>query len=149
MTTRLPRTVAWHPLTTDQGELCPALKARMVGKSGVYVIRKRGARRASYVGMSETGALWKTMIRHFHGCKSFAWANSRDGEKTEWCLSRGRARYVVAFFVTGSPGRTTRTEDGLMINPAARPLETRAIRRYQPTWNIRQEMKALEKEIGF
>ena len=35
------------------------------GRSGVYVIRERSTRRVVYVGESHTGALYRTLTRHF------------------------------------------------------------------------------------
>lgn len=41
------------------------------GENGVYAIRDKGTHETLYVGESHTGRLWKTLLRHFQGQRSF------------------------------------------------------------------------------
>lgn len=56
----------WRPIGTA-GERYPAWLRALNGKHGVYAIRRRGLIFTTnlYVGESHTGALYKTLTRHF------------------------------------------------------------------------------------
>lgn len=82
-------------LYTAEGDLNPALRARMHGRSGIYVVRVKRHRSVLYIGESHTGRAWKTLLRHFHGTESFR-------GRGEWVCDLGCAltRLEVAFYKT-------------------------------------------------
>lgn len=125
-TVRLPKKPTFRPLMVG-GEYNRQLRAAMDGQSGVYVLRRIGRKRATYVGESHTGRAWKTMLRHFHGRDSFR----KLGEWVDPCPSC----FEVAWFPT--------TAD------RAQALEPRAIHRYKPRENIRRMLAALDAEVPF
>lgn len=125
----------WKPLIVDRAWNAELREAGSRA-SGAYVVRRKSDREVLYVGMSETGQLWKTMTRHFHDWKSLPkhfW--SADGTR----LVRGKETFQharpelleAAIFVTSTGKRTKHTPDRF-----ARTLETDLISRYQPKVNV-------------
>lgn len=65
-----PKVKGWTWLA-KRGEYNPAVRSFVHGEHGVYAIRDKDTHRVLYVGESHTGRLWKTMLRHFQGQRSF------------------------------------------------------------------------------
>lgn len=125
----------WKPLIVDRAWNAE-LRAAATDASGAYVVRRKADRVVLYVGMSETGHLWRTMTRHFHDWKALPkhfW--SADGTR----LVRGGESFQharpelleAALFVTSVRRRTKHTPDRL-----ARNLEADLISRYKPIVNL-------------
>lgn len=72
------------------------------GKSGVYVIRQADAGRVLYVGESHTGALKKTLLRHFQ-----SWTGKTAGP------TYGRGAVEIAVEIT-PPGRAVSRQNSLI-----------------------------------
>ncbi len=125
---RLPRKLAFEPLLLAPGMYNPDLRAKMHGKSGVYILRRLGRLRPDYVGESHTNRAWKTMLRHLQGIASFR-------ARGEWAPCGCPAKYEVAWI----PARGEK----------AMAIEARAIRRYRPIANIAEAARAVLKEVGF
>lgn len=126
---------SWKPLIVG-GAWNPELRKIAREASGVYVVRRIADGVVLYVGMSESGVMWKTLQRHFQAWKTLPdlyW--SHDGK----ALVRGRESFQhgrpemleAALFVTSTGKRTKKEPDR-----RARDLEQSMIRRYRPTVNL-------------
>lgn len=78
------------------------------GKSGVYVIRSKNAKRVLYVGESHSGRLRKTLVRHFQ-----AWSGKTAG------VTYPRGDVEIAVEVTG-PARAVARQNALICKLAPR-----------------------------
>jgi hypothetical protein len=119
-TVRLPRKLKFEPIILPDGTFNAELRAKMHGRSGVYILRKKGRKRPIYIGESHTGRAWKTMLRHLHAQRSFA----EIGEWTYCCPTRMECAFIP-----------TRARDAIRT-------EARAIARYQPSYNVRRALDA-------
>lgn len=54
-----------------RGEYNQAVRKFVKGRNGVYAIRDAETHDVLYVGESHTGRMWKTMLRHFQGQRTF------------------------------------------------------------------------------
>lgn len=124
----------YHPLLTDDGRINADLRDATRGRSGVYLLRPKGARQVTYVGSSvpqekggadEPRRLWKTILRHFQRCGAHQKRKRKRNPRYEfrsdnWCEHNAHGRYELAVLFT---------------TPAeARAAEAAAIRRYKPTY---------------
>lgn len=114
MKTTATKQDTWHDLETA-GELSAAYKGIPWNLSGAYVLRRKGERRALYVGMSDGGAggLRKRMLRH-----------TQSSTLETFTLQAHRiSRSQVQFLYTYAPKAVTRY------------LEKRYIEEHRPQYN--------------
>ncbi|MCU0694616.1 MAG: hypothetical protein MUF54_24820 [Polyangiaceae bacterium] len=96
---------------------------RTMGRSGAYVIRMAKSGAVLYVGLSDSGRLYRTMVRHFE-----EWSRDKDF----WAQSHNRSH--------GAPGETfDRTVVEVAVRlcapSAARAAEADLIRKLKPRYN--------------
>lgn len=115
----------WRPLVVG-GALNGAIKKEAEHASGAYAIREREGHSVVYVGESNRGRLWKTMLRHFQAPESFR--RVREGFVTS-----APARYEVALRVTS---RGDRPRGGVRAaDERAMHAQAEWIRTLRPTHN--------------
>jgi hypothetical protein len=132
----------YEPLTDDDGDIRADIREKLRGRAGVYILRKKGNRRPSYVGSSVPGEkahaarperLWKTILRHFQKCRTLEHAP----RTVKRAASEGGKPYNYGSdnFCRGKRGRA-HYELAIIDTPAAlaRKTEKRAIKRFRPLW---------------
>lgn len=132
----------YEALTDEDGGIRGELRDKLHGRAGVYLLRKKGNRRPSYVGSSVPGEkahaarperMWKTILRHFQRCRVLEHSPkivkraAREKEKPynfgsdNFCRGkRGKPHYELAIIDTPAA--------------LARKTEQRAIKRFRPLW---------------
>lgn len=105
---------SWRALVV-RGSYNPEIKRDAEHASGAYAIREKGSHAVLYVGESNRGRMWKTMLRHFHAPESF-----RKVRETG-VFSRSPEKYDVALWVTstGVRPRGTKADERAMVAQAA------------------------------
>jgi len=92
------------------------------GRNGVYAIRDKDSHDVLYVGESHTGRLWKTMLRHFQGQRTFEGIG-------EW-THPDHAQVQVQLYLTTSGADAQDLE--LVIVSRLAPIEVRGM--YATVW---------------
>lgn len=117
----------WHKLVI-RGSLNGRIKREAHNASGAYAIREASSHAVVYVGKSECGKLWRTMLRHFQAPDSF------ETVRETGVFRRGPAPYEVAIWVTTKGKRACRKGDP--SDKAAAAAEAKWIASLQPSRNV-------------
>lgn len=125
----------WRRLALASGDLNGRIKKDALDASGAYAIRERSSGRVVYVGESHCGALWKTILRHFHAPESFARVRETG------VFRRGPAPYDVAIWVM-SRGKRKDCRSGRTGDDAAIAAQAEWIRTLDPVRNKEEDYPA-------
>lgn len=146
----------WHPLVV-RGGFNPVVQDEAKDASGAYAIRRASNHEVLYVGESSRGALWKTLLRHFHAPASFR--KVREG-----FVAASPNGYEVAIHVTSRGARPrASSKPSERARARASAAQARWIETLRPTLNkddgtadaVAQELRAVrakqeeeEREAG-
>lgn len=117
----------WRSLATD-GALNGRIKAEAEHASGAYAVREKDGHRVVYVGESNRGRMWRTLLRHFQAPESFRRVRESG------VFTRSPERYEVALWVT-SKGRRSRAS-GKAPDERAMQAQAEWIAALKPSQNV-------------
>ncbi len=119
----------WHALTLGGGLLNGAIKRGTDKASGAYAIRRKDSGSVVYVGVSFSGRMWRTIMRHFQ----------TDNFRRDLPRFERRSDYEITWRVTSRGERVKGDHD-----PKAKALESAWIAKWgkagegEPLKNIRE-----------
>ncbi len=95
--TKLPA-LKWHSIIVD-GRPSELVKRATDKRSGAYAIRRKDSHGVVYVGESDHGTLWRTLLRHFQAPASFTAPKSKKGGANAFATDRPQD-YEVGWQIT-------------------------------------------------